>query len=102
MCEEAFVDGQESFGFDGFDQAVEDAAVEIARLVVHPRHYRIFRNLRISMVHISWDLTDIPGGCITQHTTNPLQALLARCSAAPSCMSRCFINLLFAKKYVGS
>ena len=52
MCEEAFIYSQESFGFDGFDQAVEDTAVEIARLVVHPRHYRIYRSIRISMVHI--------------------------------------------------
>src|SRR5271170_1219070 len=44
----------------------------------------------------------LPGGCITQQTTNPLAVLDAKCSTGPSSIPRCFINLLFAKKYVGS
>ena len=45
---------------------------------------------------------NVPGGCIKQHTTNPLAALLAKCNPGPSFIPACLINLLFAKKYVGS
>lgn len=44
----------------------------------------------------------LPGGCMTQQTTRPLAALLAKCRAGPSPMPRCRTNLLLAKKYVGS
>lgn len=39
---------------------------------------------------------------MTQQTTKPLHALLARCNAGPSSIPRCFINRRFAKKYVGN
>ena len=53
VCKEAFVYGQEPFGFDGFDEAVEDTAVEIPRLIVHPRHDRVFGSIHISIVRTS-------------------------------------------------
>lgn len=36
--EEAFVDGEQAFCFDGLGEAVEDAGVEVASLVVHAGH----------------------------------------------------------------
>lgn len=38
VCIEALVDGQQAFGFDGFDEAVEEVGVEVTGLVVHARH----------------------------------------------------------------
>ena len=49
--QEALVDGQEAFCFDGFDEAVEDAAVEIARLVVHARHDRVLQESTTSALY---------------------------------------------------
>lgn len=38
MGEKPLVDGQETFGADGFGQTVEDAVVEVAVLVVETGH----------------------------------------------------------------
>lgn len=38
MSEEALVDGQESFGANGLEQAIKYTLVEIASLIVHPSH----------------------------------------------------------------
>lgn len=48
MCKVAFVYGQEPFGFYSFDQAVEYPIVQVPRLIVHSRHYRVFRAIRTS------------------------------------------------------
>ena len=48
MCKEAFVYGQDSFGFYSFDQAVEYPIVQIPRLIIHPRHYRVCHTIRTS------------------------------------------------------
>ena len=41
VCEEAFVDGKESLGSNRFKQAVEQPAIQIACLVIHPGHYGV-------------------------------------------------------------
>ena len=38
MSKEALVDGEDTFGTDGLEQAVKDTLVEIAGLVVHAGH----------------------------------------------------------------
>jgi hypothetical protein len=38
MCEVSFVNRKEAFGRDGLVQAIKHSFVQIARLVVHPRH----------------------------------------------------------------
>ena len=48
-------------------------------------------------------LMTVSGGCMTQHTTNPLMALEVKCVVGEfGSIPICFSSLLFAKKYVGS
>lgn len=48
MGKVTLVDGQETFGFDGLVEAVGDAAVEVAGLVVEARHDCIFCGCSVS------------------------------------------------------
>ena len=43
MREESLVDSKHTLGRDRLVQAVEDALIQVARLVVHSRHDRICR-----------------------------------------------------------
>lgn len=105
MRKVSLVNGEDAFRLDRLVQAVEHAFVEIAGLVVHPRHDRVcgwIVSLQLVAPIDGFSFEIVPGGCITQQTTNPLQALLARCRAGPSSMPKCFVNRRLAKKYVGS
>ena len=99
MSEEALVDRKQAFCLDRLEQTVEHALVKVTSLVVHSRHDRIWM-IKVSRtaLHGVWEPVYVPGGCITQQTTTPDTALLAKCRPGPSSIPTCFIKRRFAKK----
>lgn len=101
----SFINRKDAFCRDSLVKTVEDAFVEVTCLVIHSGHNCIYNTVSSQSCFTyagKYGKEKIPGGCITQHTTNPDAVLLAKCKAGPSSIPKCLVKRRLAKKYVGS